>query len=430
MSTYGDDDSYKSELTVGTSFANGRGHIEAYGSVSGNNQVRGNARPWTNAGTEVVANPNYAVGNGQPQFLIAQQVGLASAAPGGVITGGPLANIAFGPGGKPFPLTYNYETGIDLVGGSWQSTRLDNEISLVPGLNLGNAFGRVSYDISNNFEIYAQLQWASSRTFSSAGLEPAYLGNLTIAANNPFIPPSISAAMATDGVTSLPFGTSLADVNGIPVHDIRIFQREVGGADGNFNMFGSDWKWNANFEHSSSNINVSALNDPITANLKQALASVVGPAGAPVCSNPSGGCVPFDPFGTGVNSSAATSYVTGTANEQVRLEQYAADVDFSGTPFSIWAGPSIPGVWRRLAQGIGGRNFERFGSGGRIQLRKLQNWRWFIRCLGGLPRNGHSARHQRVLVQRIRLECCGSRDRLQHLGLCDHVQGRCDVSAN
>jgi len=354
LSSYGDNQSYKGILVAGTSFANGRGHIEFDAEYSGNAEIGGKARPWTNAGTEIVVNPAYAAGNGQPQYLIAQHAGLSTGAPGGVITAGPLANTAFGPGGTPFALNYDYTSGMNLVGGDWQFTRIDNQISLVPAQTLGVAFVHASYAITDNVEIYGEAHWASSRTTSRAGLAPSYFNNLTVTAGNPFIPASVAAAMTANGLTSLTMGTWAEDLDGIGFNNSRIFQRYMGGLDGHFDMFGSNWTWNASFEHSGTNTNNRVINDPISANLRQAIAAVSGPGGAPVCSNPSGGCVPYNPFGLNVNSQAAINYVRGTGYLLTQLKQDAADVNISGEPFSNWAGPvsmAVGGSWRRESVG-------------------------------------------------------------------------------
>lgn len=354
VSSYGDNQSYKGSLVAGTSFAGGRGHIEFDAEYFANSEIGGKARPWTNAGTEIVVNPKYAAGNGLPQYLIAQHAGLSTGAPGGVISSGPLANTAFGPGGAPFTLNYDYTSGMNLVGGDWQFTRIDNQISLVPAQSVGVAFVHASYALTDNVELYGEAHWASSRTTSRAGLAPSYFNNLTVSAGNPFIPASVAAGMTANGLTSITMGTWAQDLNGIGFNNTRIFQRYMGGLDGHFDMFGSTWAWNASFEHSGTNTNNRVINDPITANLKQAIDAVTGPNGTPVCRNPAGGCVPYNPFGLNVNSQAAINYVRGTGYLLTQLKQDAADLSISGEPFSNWAGPvslAAGGNWRRESVG-------------------------------------------------------------------------------
>ena len=56
-------------------------------------------------------------------------------------------------------------------------------------------------------------------------------------------------------------------------------------------------------------------------------------------SDPGNGCVPFNVFGTGVNTAAAVDYITGVDWRKEHFEQNVGAVSIQGEPFSNWAGP-------------------------------------------------------------------------------------------
>ena len=106
--TYGDDTSYKASLAAGTGFMQDRGHILFAAEDAHNDGVTGAPRPWANDANNklIFANPAYTATNGQPQYLVANNSGFATATPGGIITSGPLKGTYFGPGGTPAPFNY------------------------------------------------------------------------------------------------------------------------------------------------------------------------------------------------------------------------------------------------------------------------------------------------------------------------------------
>ena len=133
--------------------------------------------------------------------------------------------------------------------------------------------------------------------------------------------------MTAQGIQSFGLGTSNGDEStGFSPDNARTFQRYVGGLEGKVDLFGSAWKWNAYVEHSQTIVSAAVPNDEKEANYTLAINAVINPAnGHVVCAstltNPNNGCVPYNPFGTGVNSQAALNYIQGTAYARVDLEQ-------------------------------------------------------------------------------------------------------------
>ena len=55
--------------------------------------------------------------------------------------------------------------------------------------------------------------------------------------------------------------------------------------------------------------------------------------------DPTNGCVPYNIFGTGVNTRAAIAYISTRSTRHDVMKQKVAALNFSGEPFSTWAGP-------------------------------------------------------------------------------------------
>lgn len=360
VTTYGDDETYKLSLTGGTAFADNKGHFLLFGEQQYNAGISGIPRPWIAPGAQILSNPAYTATNGQPQFITRTSVGLATALPGGLITSGPLKGTAFGPNGGMYPFQYgSLLSGVEMVGGAWQTSRFDPTIDLDMRLVTQTAFSRVSYDIADDIEVYGEFGWGDAR--SKVGSVPNFrqaVTPITILSGNPFIPASIQAQMTTLGLASIPVGTLWGDVGHIVIDSRRIFRRFAGGADGKFDAFDSSWTWKAYYQNSSEHISSKNYHDLITPNYQAAIDAVRASNGSIICrstlTNPSNGCVPFNPFGTGVNSQAAINYISGTDQTNIVLKEDSAGFNTSGEPFSDWAGPvslALGLEWRRESVG-------------------------------------------------------------------------------
>jgi iron complex outermembrane receptor protein len=359
VTTYGDDRNWKIALTGGTDFANGRGHLLLSGEAARIDGIEGTPRDWAKTGAHIILNPAYVPGNGQPIQIIRAQTSQSNQTPGGIITGGPLKGITFGPGGVPYQ--FNYGSVIKdpwMQGGQWAAndvTALTN--TLDPSETRQTAFARLSYQITDDIEVYGQWNWAYDDSLSgtSSHFNP---GDLTVKADNAFIPANIRAQMTTLGLASLPFGTMSADVPYLKARNTRLVRRYVAGADGKVDAFGTTWGWDAYYQGGESGA-TKRFYDRFKSKLNLALDSVLNPQGIAVCrstlTNPTNGCVPFNLFGVGVNSQAAVNYISGWsfARETYREEVMAASVH--GEPFANWAGPVsfATGIEHRVEAGGG-----------------------------------------------------------------------------
>jgi iron complex outermembrane receptor protein len=353
VTTYGDDRNWKATLTAGTSFANDRGHFLISGSVAVRDGIlhQADAREWARQGLTLFQNPAYAVGNGQPQYLLQQQTGAWAASFGGVITSNnALKGTEFGPGGVPFMYDFGTATsGTISIGGGWKSRIGLHVGTLDPSSKRQSLYTRFSYDVTDNFNVFAEVSWANS--FAHLQNAAANVANIAIKADNAFIPAAVRTRMTALGITSFVVGRYHSDLNVSPDgsiygqdDNIRRLNRYTIGASGNVDAFNTNWSWDVYAHTGQTRVSQTYYNAVHTQNHLRAVDAVVSPTtGAIVCrstlTNPTNGCVPYNVMGLGVNSQAAINYVAGTTHLNQKITQDNLAASFSGEPFSLWAGP-------------------------------------------------------------------------------------------
>jgi outer membrane receptor protein involved in Fe transport len=336
--TYGDNGNYKVSLTGGTGFADGHGHVLLSGEVDHSDGITGVPRPWAYNANLLGVNPNYAAGNGQPEYITGF-TGFATATPGGIITSGPTKGTYFGPGGTPLQFNYGTVSGNFMQGGNsaYSYNAIAQSGDLAPRMDRQNIFFRTSFDITGHVQIFGQASYGASHSFENALDAPLFSYFTVNPASNAFLPASVAAA----GTTPFKLGSFLQDYGPISATTTRNSTRGVIGAIGDFDAAGSNWTWDAYGQTTRNDIYVASYELNV-ANLLNAVDAVRNPSTggiqcASVASNPS--CVPFDLFGTGVNSPAAIAYVTGTPWGRTQLTEDDMAANLRGNPISDWAGP-------------------------------------------------------------------------------------------
>ena len=187
------------DITLGTPFANGRGHIEFAGSywnspdaVFGNQQVG-------NQYQKLVNNPACGGGvcpAGQPQLIHVNNGGVYGFTQGGVVTGmtgagAALNNIQFvGPNGTPAPYNVSNVTGGLYATGPSADYELNNQNLLTIPLKDYTAFALASYDITDHLKASIQLNYGQSN--SENDTYPNYNG-YSIAPNNAYLQQILAA---------------------------------------------------------------------------------------------------------------------------------------------------------------------------------------------------------------------------------------------
>ena len=342
--TYGDDPDVKVTATWGVPFADGRGHFLLNGEYSYIGGIWGVPRAWNNSGAAIMENPAYGTATGVPERLAVSGAGLDTATLGGIITNTALRGTVFGPGGIPGQFNYGTLTRDPwTVGGDAASNQFNYFNTLDQEITRNNLFTRGSFDVTDNFEVFAQLSRSHSDTLSEQ-LKQFNVGNLSIHAGNPFIPASVAQQMTAQGISQFTLGTMNNDLPAIQFSGARTVSRYVVGMDGKFDLFAKTWNWDGYYQKGVTRTDETGYNISSKARFANALDAVTSPTtGAPICritlANPNSGCVPYDPMGLGVNSSAALNYLLGSPNRHQQFTQDVAAATLRGEPFSSWAGP-------------------------------------------------------------------------------------------
>lgn len=349
ISTYGDAPEYKAELSAGTSFAGGRGHIVVSGTYFNIDSVdRADSRSWYD-GRKFMSNPAFVAGGSQPRYIIAAG-NAAQATPYGVITQGPLRGTLF---------LGNNQTGLfdfGQIGGQILSINgtpndLGADTQLQGSVEQYSLFGHASYELTDSLKVYAEMSYG--RTTADTHSVP-YLryNNITIQRDNAYLPDNVRTAMANanPALNSFVMGRTNLDLGYAEPHNVRQLYRYVAGADLDL---GGGWKASAYYEHGLSKVLNAVNNDAIKANYDKAVDAVVvtsanqGASGLAIGSiacrstltSPGNGCVPFNVFGPQTITSAQSAYLLGTAVQNIRLTQDVAALSIDGDLFSLPAGP-------------------------------------------------------------------------------------------
>ena len=427
---YGDMGNITIQAAAGSSFWGGRGHFETSveysyndgllprypqnvfqhtalpGNIGGRNLSRQSGTSSYSADTTTPA--------GAPRSFygpLRQQVNFAAY---GLVTSGPKRFTTFGQNSQAYPLALagncfkdlnnNLQGGINNSCFGTPSNPGDqintHEFTqgLINPLTRGNLYGRVSYDLTPDTEIYATLLYSGARTENT----PAQ-GNSdksgTIKCDNAYLPdtglfgaglnaletqsaclrgyapsfnqvgvnaPGTANFANAAAANGLGFGSNWANIlTNQNMHIYRQTRRATVGADGGFGLFGKDWRWSTYIEHGESDTSYKIYNmplsnapfDPSTGLVNQNLSrfnlaqDAVMQGGNIVCRNTIAqafGCVPYSPFGNDPINPGAQAYfdnqngIGGSTNGNNIVQtnrQEAFSFTVNGSPFELWAGP-------------------------------------------------------------------------------------------
>jgi len=377
ITTYGDDKQYLLQAAAGGAFLDDRLHVQISGEydheqgvpAGGFGEDAPGSRDWYRTSTFVNRNIK---NDGSPQFLRVDHAQAYQYTKYGLINNGPLQGIAFDKNGNPFQFQYGgsafggqgvptkdgkvtgcysqgaFCVGGDLSGGVGIGTSLQSRLERIDG------YSRIGFDLDPNNEIYATVNVARVKTMNQPN-PGAQNPGITIQCSNPYVPASVAAQCTTAGITSFSFGTSNALLpRNITVHPIRTQYRGVIGADGRIAVGGTNWRYDAYYEHGENITNLHVRDIILNPRYTQAVNAIML-NGQIVCGDPiarANGCVPFNVMGGQTPSDAALAYITPKNGpfQHSRQKQDAASLSFSGEPFSLWAGPvsvAFGGEYRR-----------------------------------------------------------------------------------
>lgn len=346
ISDYGDGVNYHTSVAGGFGFAHGKGHVLLSGDYARQEGIFSVTRGWNFNGQRIIANPNYASGNGQPYYIRVGDAGTNNVLPGGIINAstGAVSNslrgIYFGPGGSVNH--YNYgspSTSSVSVGGDEALANNNSNIGLEPSSDRKNLYARLSYDVTPWMTLYGEASYNRSEYVFNAG--PQYLSSISLSGSNPYLVDALGAA-ALQNVSSVTLGTTALDMPYRQTDNVRSVQRYTFGGEGNFTMFDKPASWSAYAQYGVTHSHEQINNVMNTAKIANATDAVRASNGQIVCrstlTNPGNGCSPIDWIGTGVMSSAAIDYVLGNPWREQRFQEIVSGVNLSTIPFATWAG--------------------------------------------------------------------------------------------
>ncbi|OWR01279.1 TonB-dependent receptor plug domain-containing protein [Sphingopyxis witflariensis] len=375
----GDGFNYSGSITGGMSFADGRGHATFNAEIAhqdGIYEIDPNDRPWNHRGYLAFANPAYVAGNGLPQFITYRsQAGQTNQAPGGFITGSAgnanaLRGLYFGQNGQVIPFNYGSFNSPALggsaavtrtVGGDWRVNDSGRRIGLSPKDDRWGAYGRLSYEISDEVEIFAEGSYNRQEVFFNAGPNLGSATLNTVGCTTTPVPITCNAfalqtlgAARLAGVNSVSITTTAADLPFRGINNKREVQRYVIGAEGEFEAFGKPARWDVFGQYGRSDLREQLRNIMHVARMAQATNAAFAPAGntggyaagSIQClinvdadaTNNDPNCVPLNRLGIGVADPKAIDYVLGDPYRKQVMEQFVTGANLSMTPFATWAG--------------------------------------------------------------------------------------------
>src|SRR5690606_27169855 len=129
--------------------------------------------------------------------------------------------------------------------------------------------------------VYGEFSYGRTEGFTH-GTPQYYYGNLSIQADNAFLPTEIAGTMADLGLTELTIGTHNADLGGIPTWTDRALSRFIVGVNGDLDLFGTNWYWDVSVNRNISKIHQSA-DVNIQSRYRNAIDSVRDANGVIVC---------------------------------------------------------------------------------------------------------------------------------------------------
>ena len=356
---YGDNRNYRADLSAGFGFTDDRGHVLLSGSQMYSSGIQSDGgREWNYAGYNQITNPNYTPTNGQPFYLVLPQTAAATQTAGGlIVTPGPLKGVAFGPGGTPYKFNYGTLFAAPVMtGGDWAANNMQHDQDLAPSQSSQNLFARVSYDLADDINVFAQYLFSQTHTDQQLfynWMPGAATGAaaILIQQDNAFLPASVRTAMAASGITNFSIGTWNADTPGGGGRgDTRRLVTDITtGFEGNFDALGTNWKWKVDYTYGSTKFTLRG-NEPINTRYRQAVDAIVNPAtGQIVCrlalTDPATACRPWNAMGIGVNTGndAAWNWITGATDtpngERGLIEMQSIKASVTGELGATWAGP-------------------------------------------------------------------------------------------
>lgn len=353
---------YSIKGLAGTNFAGGRANV-----VAGIEYTKQSGLLYGDRfGGFKSAVPNPANGNatdGIPAQLIVDDYRLPYLTQGGLPYSGPIPHgsyirdaqgrpLQFGPGGDlvvfnlgeiaqqqaagPLGIIPTVTKGGDGLSPADYTSLLTPTDRLLANLN-------AHFDLSDNVRVFFEGAYAHSKVVRLSDLTsisaPGLLGGprLTLSIDNAFLSDQARSILQANGLTTFNLNRNLNDVvQRIPQQTVQDMFRGVGGIEGNFEVAGERWKWDASFNYGQiRNKSRVTYVDPVR--LVAAANAVKTADGRIVCGGAApAGCVPINLFGFGAPSDEAVAYVTNIGRSRSTNTQTVLTANLGGKlPFGF-----------------------------------------------------------------------------------------------
>jgi len=377
QSDVGDYKEYRAGLLYGFKLGE-RTHVEIAGDYIRNKGVHDvYTRDWGRRAYALVANPCRVAAGATPPAtancpagattqasnLLLPDVHYSTATPGGLIynTTGPAAQlrgIFINPDGSLGRFNYGSYVGTQFMqGGSNAGYNFNTGVDIIPPVRRAIGYTRISQDVGDTFEIYAEGSYAHStghnqtlpaRNDASAGAV------INVKLDNPYIPAALRAeinrlnalpANAASQITTFSLGRNNTDLG----YQYSTVKNSTARGVLGFNGKLGTWSVDGAIVYGRNRYSQAVQHDRIIANYNFAVDAAPGPNGTIVCratlpgatfNAAAAGCVPMNVFGEGSPSQQAINYVTGTLHSFTHYSQTAANLNATGTVFDTWAGPT------------------------------------------------------------------------------------------
>ncbi|MEX2131864.1 MAG: TonB-dependent receptor [Pseudohongiellaceae bacterium] len=336
ISTYGDSDRLKADIAHGRSFADGRGHLLFSAEYYDTDDIGpyNTDRDWNKRESGIINHTG-----AQPRTLLLKDgVRVSAATFGGLITAGPLAGTQFGPGGTPMPFTNGaFRSATFMQGGSG----IRNDRNMTAGLERWTAFARASYDLTDNFNGFAELTYSEADTMWEQYTNYCYTScAATIYNDNAFLPAATKTAMDTAGITNFRLNRIHNEKYIIADNQKDVWRFAIGGE----GELDNGWTYDLSLTMGESDTSIGNLWTLHYRNYYASIDSVRDTSGNIVCRTTylfglDPGCVPFNPFGEGSPSEEALRFAMQDEWRYLTLEQTVAEASLQGEMFSIEGRP-------------------------------------------------------------------------------------------
>ena len=229
------------------------------------------------------------------------------------------ANFRLFGGGGPAGFGFQQEDGtiVPFVGGPAQTFNFGPFNFFQRPSERYQLFASGHYDLTENVEAYGNISYINNTSDAQIAPSASFgIGAYQINCDNPLIQDNAGVSFADI------FGCSAADIaNGTIVDGVTASHRNVEGGPRNSRLenstwriigglrgsFADTWNWSAFIQQSETRDQSAATNDFIIENLQQSLLVTTDENGNPVCTDPSGGCVPYNIFQRGPNGESLVS---------------------------------------------------------------------------------------------------------------------------